>query len=250
MFDTHAHLSDPAFANDLASVVENAHSSGVDHIIAVGYDFLSSQQSIKFAREKTWIYAAVGIHPHEAGRYQGDLSEIEMLTKEAKVIAIGETGLDFYRSYSPPDRQKDLFRRHIDLAKKTRKPLIIHVRQAFDEVLKILGEEDYHSGVFHCYSGDLNFARRIVEMGFYISFSGSITFAGSRLPLIINDLPRERILVETDAPFLTPVPLRGKRNEPANLKYVVRKISDVLNLPFDEIDRLTTENGLTAFTCR
>ncbi len=247
MFDTHAHLSDRAFDQDLFSVLENGRSAGIEYLVTVGYDFESCQKNMMILDREDNIYGAVGIHPHEAGSYRGDLSEIEQFLTNPKVVAIGETGLDYYRNFAAHDLQKELFREHIRLAKKRHLPVVVHTRRSFDDALAILNDEDYRFAVFHCYSGDVDFALKIVEMGFYISFSGSITFAGNKLAEIIKKIPKDRILIETDAPYLTPVPLRGQRNEPAYLRYIAQKISEILNININEVDRLTTENAKRFF---
>jgi len=247
MFDTHAHLVDPAFSTDLDAVIENARSQGVNYIISVGDNLASCRQTCAAVDRYPGLYAAVGIHPHEAGSYRGDLSEIAALASNPRVVAIGETGLDYFRDYAPAPAQQALFRRHTQLARQLNRPLVIHTRNSFDDALGILLEGNYHIGVFHCFSGDTVFARKVLDLGYYLSFSGSLTFPKSKLGEVLKMAPRERILIETDAPYLAPVPCRGKRNEPAHVRFVAQKVAAILNLSIDEVDALTTENARRLF---
>lgn len=247
MFDTHAHLADPAFDADLAAVIESARREGVDHILSVGYDLHSCLRTCATAEKYPGLYAAIGLHPHEAGKSDKGLAEIAKLGSNPKVVAVGETGLDYFREYAPVEAQQLLFRRHIELARQLGKPLIIHTRDSFDDALKILLEGGYHSGVFHCYSGDAVFAQEVLDLGYYLSFSGSLTFTQSRLGAVLKMTPRERILIETDAPYLTPVPFRGKRNELAYVRLVAQRTGEILGMSLDEVDALTTANGCRLF---
>lgn len=247
MFDTHAHLTDPAFEHDLEQVIRNARDAGVTQILTVGLDIASSRSCVEITEKQTDVYAAIGIHPESAGVYTGDLNEIEELAVHPKVAAIGEAGLDYYRDYGPHLLQAELFRKHICLAKKVNKPLVIHTRKSYDAAMSILSDEDFHCGVFHCFSADLNFAARVIEAGFYISFSGSITYEGKKLSDVASKLPKDKILIETDCPYLTPVPLRGKRNEPAFVQHVANKLASILAITIDEVDQLTTQNAKRLF---
>ncbi len=247
MFDTHAHLTDPAFDLNRKQVIQNARTTGVKYIIAVGYDFMTSRASLELARAESDIFAAVGIHPHSAGEEQDDWVEIEKLAIQPEVVAIGETGLDYYRDYAPHDLQKRLFKRHITLARKLNKPLIIHTRKSYDDALAILKEEDCHFGVFHCFSGDANFARQVIKQGFYVSFSGSITYDGHKLKKVAVAIPQERILIETDCPYLAPEPLKGQRNEPAYVKFIAQKLAEIFSQPVKVIAEQTTRNAINLF---
>jgi TatD DNase family protein len=247
MFDTHAHLVDPAFSTDLDAVIENARSHGVDHIISVGDNLASCRQACTAVDRYPGLYAAVGIHPHEAGKADEDLAEITKLGLGPKVVAVGETGLDYFRDYATAPAQQSLFRRHIELARQLNKPLVIHTRNSFDDALGILLEGRHHIGVFHCFSGDTIFARKVLDLGYYLSFSGSLTFPKSKLGEVLKMTPRERILLETDAPYLAPVPFRGQRNEPAHVRFVAQQVGAILGLNIDEVDALTTENALRLF---
>jgi TatD DNase family protein len=190
----------------------------------------------------------VGIHPHDATTLNLDaLGRLEELASSPKVVAIGEIGLDFYRDLSPRRIQEDAFRLQIGLAKDLELPIVIHDRDAHQRTMQVLRDERVSRGVLHCFSGDLNLARQGIEIGLYISFAGPITFNGKKAREILGRIPEKRILIETDCPYLTPVPYRGKRNEPAYVRYVLQRVAQILGRPTDEIDHLTTTNTRTLF---
>ena len=251
LIDTHAHLSDEAYDGDRKEVIARARAAGVAQIVNVGFDLDSSRKAAALAREYDFIYAAAGVHPHDAARAPaGYLAELEALARGRKVVAVGETGLDFYRNLSPRPEQRRVFREQLALARELELPVIIHDRDAHEEVLKILRQDGLGpaGGVLHCFSGDWEMARECLRMGFYISFAGVVTYPKStQLQRIAVDLPPERLLIETDCPYLTPAPLRGKRNEPALVRRVLEQIAGLRGMPAAELAQLTTENARRLF---
>lgn len=252
LFDTHAHLNDARFDEDRAEVIQRAKDNGVSLIVNVGYNHETITETIQLADTYDWIYAAVGWHPNEAHRCDDQaLSRIEELAQtHPKVVAIGETGLDYYRDYASPEVQQIVFRRQIELAKRVKKPLVIHNREASHDVVAILQEEgaEQVGGVMHCFSGDEALARQCLELGFYISFGGPLTFKNAgKLREVARFVPLDRILIETDCPYLAPHPLRGKRNESAYVRYVAEELARLYQLELDEIGRITLENGKRLF---
>ncbi|MFN3531985.1 MAG: TatD family hydrolase, partial [Candidatus Brocadia sp.] len=219
--DTHAHLDFPEYKADLEAVLSRAKEADVGCIINVGTSLASSKKSITLANRFNNIYASIGIHPHDASKVsEQDWQALEALIKEAKVIAIGETGLDYYRNRSPHEDQQRIFRRHLILANAHNLPVIIHCREASSDCLTILHEHKNGSlkGVVHCFSGTKEIAAKCIELGLYISFAGPITFSNANtLREVAKSVPVERLLLETDCPFLSPQPKRGERNEPSYL---------------------------------
>ncbi|MEN3045663.1 MAG: TatD family hydrolase [Candidatus Hydrothermales bacterium] len=246
-FDTHAHLNDDAFLEDLELVIERSFKNKVEGILVVGYDVKSSEKAIEISRKfKGKIFAACAIHPHDAQNFESDFKIIEELSKEEEVVAIGETGLDFYRNFSSREAQIASFEAFIDLAIRRNLPLIFHVRKAFPEVFKILEKYKNLRGVFHSFSGGINELKRAIELNFYVSFSGSITYGSKKLELSLKNIPLNRLLFETDCPYLIPRPLKG-RNEPSNLLYILNFASSILNISAEELGKISTENALRLF---
>jgi TatD DNase family protein len=248
LFDTHCHLTDRSYGNP-SEVIKRAQDAGVQYLLSVGLDRSDCAATVKLAGEHANLYAAVGIHPHEADRFQpDDIDFLRELSRNPKVRAIGETGLDFFRDYADHENQRRAFHAHIALAQELGLPMVLHIRDAYPEARAILNEHGYYHGVMHCYSGDRAFALEAVQLGCHVSFAGSLTFAGSRLPEAARALPVERILVETDAPYLTPVPYRGRmKNEPALVRFTLEALARIRNLPVAEMARTTTENGKRLF---
>ncbi len=247
LVDSHAHLDGGQFSSDLDEVITRASDNGVEYILTVGCDLESSRRGIDLALRYPNVYASVGIHPHDA--LAADDAALEELRRMAmsvdKVVAVGETGLDFYRDRSPRPVQRDAFRRQIRLARELMLPLIIHDRDAHDEVVAILRAERAAEvgGVLHCFSGDLEMARACVEMGFYISFPGTLTYPkNDELREIAGALPIDVALVETDCPYLAPQQWRGKRNEPAYVRATAELLADIKGLTFDDVARVTSLN--------
>jgi TatD DNase family protein len=250
MIDTHAHLDFPEFKSDFDQVLNAARNAGIKKIVNIGCDLKSSQASVALATEHPDIFAAIGFHPHDSKTYSDRAeSELKALANNSRVVAIGEIGLDFYRDHSPRDTQSEVFVRQIHLAKSLALPMVIHIRQAYAEAIDILAREGAsESGVvLHCFSGTRKDAFRALDLGFYLSIGGVLTFTNSRLPELAKDLPLESILLETDCPFLAPHPYRGKRNQPALVELVYRKLAEVLELDFEEIESTIDANAQRFF---
>ncbi len=247
MIDSHAHLTDRKYEKDLTQVLQRARSSGINAIINVGFDLESSREGIELAENHDWIFAAVGFHPHDASKLDKKaLEELEKMSSHPKVVAIGEIGLDFYRNLSPRHVQEEAFRLQLELARRVDLPVIIHDRDAHRKVISILKESSVR-GVLHCFSGDINIARQGLELGFHISFAGPVTYDGKKAAEIIRKMPLERLLIETDCPYLAPVPFRGKRNEPAYLKYTLERIAEIVRKTPSVVERVTEENTRRVF---
>lgn len=251
MIDTHAHLDFPQYDQDREEVIKRAFDSGLEAFINIGVDLISCRKSIELASNHQRVYATVGVHPHDAEKFDDNACEfLRKLAGGKKVVAVGETGLDFYRDYSPREAQIRAFEAQIDLAKELGLPLVVHIRKAHREGLEILEEKQDGSlrGALHCFSGTLDDAKRGVALGFHVAFGGSLTFPKSRVQEIIKHIPYDRILTETDCPYITPVPHRGKRNEPSYVRHVVEKMAELLTpSSFREMDELTTSNAKRLF---
>ena len=252
LVDTHAHLDGALFEQDRDEVIARALAAGVSHIVTVGTDLASSRESIVIANAHPEIFASVGIHPHDA--LTADDAALhrlkEMIRSESKIVAVGETGLDFYRDRAPRDAQREAFRRQIRLARETGLPLIVHDRDAHEETLRILDEEQASEvgGILHCFSGDLVMAKAAVSMGFYISFPGTITYPkNDEARAVVRGLPVDHMLVETDCPYLSPQPFRGRRNEPAYIRHTAEMIAEIKGLTVEDVARITTLNAFTLF---
>jgi TatD DNase family protein len=257
LVDTHAHLDMREFAGDRDEVIARALAAGVTKIITVGTDIASSQQAIALTEKYPQLYAAVGVHPHDAGRVESSyLTRLAELAKQSRVVAIGETGLDFYRNYSPKEAQFSVLRGQLELAAELNLPIIIHARQAARETIEILSNWVNHRkdtsgkprGVIHCFSEDAPTAQKYLELGFYISFPGFASYPQSRAPAIAKTIPIDRILVETDCPFLTPQKHRGKRNEPSYVLLTAETLAKALGMPLEKFAEQTTENAQRLFT--
>ena len=231
LIDSHAHLNDKRFALDTEAVLARAVASGVRAIINVGYDLASSRDVVAMAASHPRLFAAVGVHPHDAKTASAEaLIELRRLAKEANVVALGEIGLDYYYNHSPHQVQQDAFRAQIHLARECSLPIIVHDRDAHQDVLDILRQEDVGEigGVMHCFSGDVAFARECLDLGLYLSLAGPVTFKNAAdVAEVARFVPLDRLLLETDAPYLAPVPWRGKRNEPAYVRQVAEKVAQV-----------------------
>lgn len=252
LFDTHAHLDDPRFDDDRDEVIRRAREAGVSLILNVGFNQKSIERTLALAEKYELIYAAVGWHPHEAKTWDPEaLDRIETLAREhPKVVAVGETGLDYYRDHSPRPVQAEVFRQQIALAKRVNKPLIIHNREADEDLLRILEEEGAAEVgvIMHCFSGDKALARRCLDLGCYLSFGGPITFKNGDVQReVASYVPLDCLLIETDAPYLAPHPLRGRRNEPAYVRYVAEQLAELKGLSLEEIGQITMANGRRIF---
>lgn len=251
LIDSHAHLEMPEFKKDLTEVLQRAKESGVEYIFTVGTEPRDWKRALEIAQSYSWIYTILGVHPHNAKEIdEKTYSVLKNLCEHEKVRAYGEIGLDFFRNHSPRDIQIQRFREQIALAKELKLPIVVHDREAHQETLEILRTEKgwENGGVIHCFSGDEEMAKACIDMGFYISIPGSITYknAGPYLELV-KKLPLDSLLIETDAPFLTPVPFRGKRNEPGYVRYTAQKIAEIKKVHFERVAEATTRNALKVF---
>jgi TatD DNase family protein len=249
LIDSHAHIDAEQFAEDCDAMLERARASGVTTLVAIGTGPGPEKldAAMPFAEQHDWIYTTVGIHPHEAKEVtQAHLDELARLAQHPKVIAWGEIGLDYFYDHSPRDTQAKVFRQQMELAKAAKKPIVIHCRDAWPDCMKILEEEWAPTGlggILHCFSSTLEDAKRGVDIGFQISFAGNSTFPKAQnLRDVAKALPLENILIETDAPYLAPVPYRGKRNEPAYVAEVAKMLGSVRNLGAEEAAARTSEN--------
>ena len=243
--DSHAHIDDERFDADRDEVVARALAAGVSLIVNIGADMASSARSVALAEKYPGIYAAVGMHPHDSqDMKENDYRQLEQWANHPKVVAIGEIGLDYHYDLSPRSVQKEVFLRQLDLARKTGKPFIIHEREAHADMLDIIRNAARGlNGVFHCFSGSVETAREYLKMGFYISVAGPVTFPKSvKTKEVAKAVPLDRLLVETDSPYLTPQPFRGKRNEPAHVRLVAEEIANLRDISLAELAETTTAN--------
>ncbi len=244
-FDTHTHLDDKKFDKDRVELIESLKDSGISLAVNIGADIKSSKQSIALSEKYDFIYASVGVHPCDTGSLRDpDLDELEKLSRHEKVVAIGEIGLDYYWNEPERDIQKLWFKKQLELAKKLNMPYIVHDRDAHEDTLKIIKETGYTNGVMHCFSGSVEMAKEVVKMGMYVSLSGTVTFKNAKnIKAVAQILPIERLLIETDSPYLTPEPFRGQRNNSAYVKYVAEEIAKIRKMSVEEIAKITLENG-------
>lgn len=255
LIDSHVHLDDPRYDGDLAQILARGHEAGVGAFVTIGCDLATSRAAVALAKCHSNVYATVGVHPHEVKHIEnGWYEKLKSLSNHPKVVGFGEIGLDYHYDHSPRDVQRQRFREQISIARELHLPIVIHTREAQEDTVSILREEQAADvgGVFHCFSGDAWLAKDALDLGFHISFSGIITFPNATmLREIVQTVPDDRLMIETDAPYLTPVPFRGKRNESAYVKYVAEKIAEVKEgtspSAFERIARLTTENTKRLF---
>ncbi|MBW1829742.1 MAG: TatD family hydrolase [Deltaproteobacteria bacterium] len=251
LIDSHAHLDIRDFNQDRSEVIERAVSGGLTHIITIGIDLDSSHSALELAGAYDFIYAAVGYHPHNAEACTPQaLDSLVQIASDQKVVAWGEIGLDFYRSYAPRDAQFRAFQQQLEIANDLNLPIIIHDRDAHEDVFEMLKKmgKGERKGVIHCFSGDRDLAAAFIEMGYYISIPGTVTYKkATQIKDVAASIPMERMLIETDAPFLTPVPKRGKRNEPFFVTYTAREIARLRNMTFEEVTTQTAKNTKKLF---
>jgi len=259
IIDSHCHLQDPKFDGDGQAVVQRAHEAGISALVVVGYDLDSSRRAVAMAGSLENVYATVGVHPHDSKTLTpSDSDALARLAHDPRVVAIGEIGLDFYRNLSPPDHQRQAFREQLDLARTLRLPVVIHARNAGDEAFEILSahaestkpEWPAHRplGVMHCFAGDLALALRYIEIGFLISIAGAVTYPNAeQTRAVARDVPLPSMVIETDAPYLTPQSRRGQRNEPAYIIETVRFISELRSEPLQVIAESTSANAARLF---
>ncbi|SDO59276.1 TatD family hydrolase [Alkalicoccus daliensis] len=251
LIDTHVHLNADQFAEDSAEVIERARAAGVEKMVVVGFDTKTIKLAMELVEEYEFLYAAVGWHPVDAVDFDEEkLAWLEELAAHPKVVAIGETGLDYHWEKSPHEVQKEAFRKQIALAKKVNLPVIIHDREAHEDIVQVLEEENAAEigGIMHCFQGDEKIAQKCLDMNFYISFGGPVTFKNAKLPKeVAKIIPADRLLVETDAPYLAPHPYRGKRNEPAYVKLVAEQLAELRGITYEELADTTTANAVRLF---
>lgn len=253
LIDTHAHLDEQSFDVDRDDVVARALQAGLLNVVTVGVTLESSRRSVELAGQYPAVFAAVGIHPNYSSQAQpDDFAAIEQLTVHGKVVAVGETGLDKYWDFAPLDVQTDYFRRHIELSQHIGKPFIVHCRDSESETLAALqsaAKGGKLNGVMHSFSGDSALASACLELGMHISFAGMVTYKrNDELRQVAKEVPLDRLLVETDSPYLSPVPLRGKRNEPANVVHTARCLAEVKGISLGELADVTTRNARRFFS--
>ncbi|GJL79910.1 MAG: radical SAM protein [Nitrospinaceae bacterium] len=254
IIDTHAHLDMDQYDTDREEVIERARASGVDYILNIGCDVESSARSLELAEQYDFIYGTAGVHPHDVKSIDASTyADLKHLLAHPKMVAVGEIGLDYFKNYSPQDLQRTHLKKQLELAKELDKPIIVHCRDANEDMISILSEfyavnEKARSGIFHCFSGDQKLADKALEMGFYISFSGSVTFKKSEeLRAVAKTIPADRLFVETDCPYLAPVPKRGKRNEPAFVHHTAELIAEVRGLRVKDVQRTSELNFFELF---
>ncbi len=248
LIDTHCHLFYKDLKNDLDNMLNRANELGVNRFITVGTNLDDSRECLILADAHENIFASAGVHPHDSKDAPEDyLDQIAELMTSSKMVAVGEMGLDYFRNISDPKIQLNIFREQLALAEQLQKPVIFHNREADEDVIKLLSEFPNITGVAHCFSSTLDTAKTFVEMGFYISFSGNLTFKNSHLPDVAKELPLEKLLVETDSPYLSPVPFRGRPNEPGRTRFVAEKLAEIHGVSLKIIADKTTENATELF---
>ncbi|AHV94968.1 TatD family hydrolase [Paenibacillus sabinae] len=251
LFDTHTHLDAPQFDGDREETIARAVEAGVSKMVNVGFNRETIPSTMKLAESYEFIYAAVGWHPQDAiDMKDGDLDWIASLCSHDKVVAIGEIGLDYYWDTSPKDVQHTVFRQQIGLARELKMPIIIHNRDAHEDVVRILREEKASEigGIMHSFSGSWETAKMCLDLGFYLSFGGPITFKNARVPKeVLAQVPLDRLLIETDSPYLTPHPYRGKRNESAHVRLVAEAAAEIKGIEVEKIAQITYKNSLELF---
>lgn len=251
LFDTHVHLNVAHFEDDREEVIKRAREAGVEYMVIVGFDHETIPKALEIAEANANIYAAVGWHPVDAIDMTGEeLNWLEELSSHPKVVALGEMGLDYHWDKSPKEVQKEVFRQQIQLAKKVKMPIIIHNREATEDIIAILQEEKAEEvgGIMHCYNDSADYVEKFLDMNFYISLGGPVTFKNAKLPKeVAKIVPEDRLLIETDCPFLAPHPNRGKRNEPAYVGLVAEKIAEIREISVEELSKITTDNAKTFF---
>ena len=252
--DAHAHYDDEAFDRDRAAVITRVHEAGCDYIINAAQDIPTTVKILKIANAFSYLYATAGIHPHNAqGILPKDVDEVGRLAKAAKCIAIGEIGLDYHYDFAPRDVQRDVFRQQLRLAGELEMPVVVHDREAHEDTLNILEEalSPQSKCLIHCYSGSREMAEIIMKRGYYVSIGGAVTFKNARRILeALEVIPPDRILLETDCPYMTPVPYRGKRNDSAMIPFIAQKICEVKGVLLDSFYKITSENTLSFYSIR
>ena len=248
LIDTHCHLFFDELKEDLSSVLKRAADLGVTKFICVGTNIKDSKESYNLALDYENIFSTAGVHPHDTEEVaENYIDELYNLLKNKKVVAVGEIGLDYFKELSDISVQKKIFAEQLELAQKINKPIVFHNRDSDDDIINTLSDFPNVYGVAHCFSSTYDVAKKLIDMGFYISFSGNLTFKNSHLPDVAKRLPIDRLLVETDSPFLSPVPHRGKTNEPGRARFVADLLARLHNLSINEVAQITTTNAKAIF---
>ena len=249
LFDTHAHYDDPRFDGIRDDLLASMPGKGVKYITNIGTDLATSRATLELTRKYPFVYGTVGFHPHEAKSMTDEaLDGIVSMLMDGKIRAMGEIGLDYYYDLSERDIQRSAFARQLEIAKELDLPVVIHEREACADMLDILSASGVRRGVVHCFGGSRETAKILLDMGFYISFTGAITFKNARKAYeVVPYIPSDRIMAETDCPYLTPVPLRGQRNEPAYVRYVLEKQAEVHGVSAEELAQITTQNAMRLY---
>jgi TatD DNase family protein len=248
LFDSHCHLTDVQFAGDLPAVLKSAHSAGVRELMTVSQSVPDSKQVVVLCRHREGVYCAVGVHPHESDRFRSvDIQTLKDMCIDTGVKAIGEIGLDFFRGISSRANQETAFHAQIELARMIDMPMIIHIRDAASRARSILDEHGFFAGVLHCFSGDKKLAEWAIEKGFHVSFAGNVTYGEERMVEVVKMIPDDRLMVETDAPYLAPAPQRGRRNEPAFLGLTLEAVAKMRGTDARPLADLTRENTHRCF---
>lgn len=251
VIDTHCHLDMICGDEEITALIDRASAAGVSPIITIGIDLASSMKAVELANQHDSVYATVGIHPHNVqGIDNATYAAMEKLCIDPRVVAYGEIGLDYVKQYAPKDTQLEHFERQVDLAKKMRLPLVIHDREAHDDILQILVAKSPYpaGGVMHCFSGNWQFAQNVINLGFLVSLPGVVTFnKADIMQAVAQQIPLDKLILETDAPFLAPDPLRGKKNIPEYILFTAQKIADLRGLSLEEVAHTTTQNGMRLF---
>ncbi len=246
--DTHCHLNYDPLYNQADAVIQKAHQAGVIKVICVGTDLESSRRAIQLAEKHPTVFATVGIHPHDARDLPGDWqATLKSLSQHNKVVALGEMGLDYYRDYTPREKQQELFVHQILLAQSLQLPMVIHNRRADDDMRLYLQQGGYFRGVLHCFSSKAGFARDMLTLGLHISFTGNVTYGSRKTEQAVKAVPPERLMLETDAPFLTPASLRGQTNQPANIPIIARRIAEIKKIELNTVAQQTTATAKQFF---
>jgi TatD DNase family protein len=249
LIDSHAHLEMEQFDNDRQEVIERACLAGVEYVITVGTNPAFGEKAISIAKQYKNIFVSLGIHPHEAATADDkSLAQMAEFARQPEVVAYGEIGLDFFRNLSPREKQIEVFSRQLEIARDLSLPVVIHDRDAHEQVLQLVRSSGVQRGVFHCFSGDYALAQKCLDLGFYLSIPGTVTFDKAvKISDVVKKVPLEFLLLETDCPFLTPVPYRGRRNEPSFIIHTAKKVAQIKSLRWEDVADTTTRNALNLF---
>ncbi|HNQ19122.1 MAG TPA: TatD family hydrolase [Smithellaceae bacterium] len=249
LIDSHAHLEMEQFDNDRQEVIERACLAGVEYVITVGTNPAFGEKAISIAKQYKNIFVSLGIHPHEAATADDkSLAQMAEFARQPEVVAYGEIGLDFFRNLSPREKQIEVFSRQLEIARDLSLPVVIHDRDAHEQVLQLVRSSGVQRGVFHCFSGDYALAQKCLDLGFYLSIPGTVTFDKAvKISDVVKKVPLEFLLLETDCPFLAPVPYRGRRNEPSFIIHTAKKVAQIKSLRWEDVADTTTRNALNLF---